>query len=101
MTKEEADKSKTSKYEFSVKDTVRGVKFSFGSANVSTPDIEPGASPTGSGQYYVYVHRDAAGHIFYVGKGRGDRAKGQYRHPSWQWYINTRLEGKYTVQIVS
>ncbi|MGO9094840.1 MAG: hypothetical protein ACLQGV_06410 [Bryobacteraceae bacterium] len=77
------------------------IKFSFRSPSAPTREMEPGAGPAGSGQYYVYVHRDAAGHIFYVGKGRGDRAKAQDRHPSWQWYVDTRLHGKYTVQIVS
>jgi hypothetical protein len=88
------------KSQIHIKDTVRGAKFSFG-PETPTPEIEPEASPTGSGKYYVYVHRDAAGRIFYVGKGHGYRAGAKDRHPSWQWYVDTRLGGQYTVQIVS
>jgi hypothetical protein len=65
------------------------------------PDIEPETAPVGSGRYYVYVHRDAANRIFYVGKGCGDRAWSTARQPEWHWYVNTRSGGQYTVQIVS
>jgi hypothetical protein len=64
-------------------------------------DIPPGRQPTGTGCYYVYVHRDAAGQIFYVGKGTALRAWSDDRHPLWHKYVAKRSGGKFTVQIVS
>jgi hypothetical protein len=50
--------------------------------------------------FYVYVHRDAAGNIFYVGKGSGRRAWSKDRHGIWERYVSERLGGDYTVEIV-
>lgn len=74
---------------------------SFGWANEGSSEIEPDAVPVGSGDYYVYVHRDNKGKIFYVGKGNGRRAWSRDRHPVWQHYVDTRSGGQFTVQIIS
>jgi hypothetical protein len=50
--------------------------------------------------YYVYLHKDKNGNIFYVGKGTGDRAYSKERHKIWQRYVTERLFGEYTVQIL-
>lgn len=50
--------------------------------------------------YYVYVHRDSDGNIFYVGKGTGDRAWSLSRHSVWHKYVQERLQGNYEVEIV-
>jgi hypothetical protein len=73
----------------------------FGATADSLPEIDPEAKPTGHGGYYVYVHRDNNGQIFYVGKGRGDRAWSNDLHPAWHQYVQSRCGGQYTVQIVS
>lgn len=54
----------------------------------------------GRRNFYVYVHRDLDGNIFYVGKGCGGRATSTDRHPVWTRYVNERLGGHYTVDIV-
>lgn len=50
--------------------------------------------------FYVYVHRDSAGNIFYVGQGRGRRAWSKKRHFVWTRYVDERLGGIYEVEIV-
>lgn len=50
--------------------------------------------------YYVYVHKDEEGNVFYVGKGTGKRAWSQDRDSVWHRYVNERLGGRYNVQIV-
>lgn len=50
--------------------------------------------------FYVYVHRDRAGNIFYVGKGSGRRAWSDDRHGIWEKYVRGHLGGDYTVEIV-
>jgi hypothetical protein len=77
------------------------VIISFGAETDNLPEIAPDAKPTGHGEYYVYVHRDKNGQIFYVGKGRGDRAWSKDHHPVWHQYVESRCGGQYTVQIVS
>lgn len=77
------------------------VQIRFGATDDNLPDIAPDATPTGHGEYYVYVHRDKNGQIFYVGKGRGDRASSKDRQPVWNQYVESRCAGQYTVQIVS
>lgn len=77
------------------------VTISFGATSDNLPDIAPDATPSGHGEYYVYVHRDNNGQIFYVGKGRGDRAWSKDHHPVWHQYVQSRCGGQYTVQIVS
>src|ERR1019366_2593970 len=52
-------------------------------------------------RFYVYVHRDAADHMFYVGKGTGDRAWRKSRDELWHRYVTERSGGKYSVEIVS
>lgn len=77
------------------------VILSFGSSSDELPEIDPQAAPVGHGEHYVYVHRDNDGKIFYVGKGRGDRAWSKDHHPVWHQYVEGRCGGQYTVQIVS
>lgn len=48
----------------------------------------------------VYVHRDEHGSIFYVGKGSTESALSTDRHMVWHRYVDERLGGKYTVDIV-
>ena len=50
--------------------------------------------------FYVYVHRDLEGNIFYVGKGCGQRAMSTDRHPVWTRYVEERLAGKYNVEVL-
>lgn len=53
-----------------------------------------------SGRFYVYVHKDAEGVVFYVGKGAGDRAYSRDRPPEWNEYVNKKSGGKFSVEIV-
>lgn len=50
--------------------------------------------------YYVYVHKDSKGKIFYVGKGTGNRAWREDRHALWEKYVNEHLQGIYQVEIL-
>jgi len=53
--------------------------------------------------WYVYAHKDSAGGIFYIGKGKGRRAwqsSGRSRHLCWHWYVERHLQNKYTVEIL-
>lgn len=50
--------------------------------------------------HYVYVHRDPAGEVFYVGMGTGQRAWSLDRHEVWHRYVTERLAGRYTVEVV-
>jgi hypothetical protein len=77
------------------------VIISFGAKADNLPNIAPDTKPTGHGEYYVYVHRDNNGQIFYVGKGLGDRAWSKDHHPVWRQYVESRCGGQYTAQIVS
>jgi hypothetical protein len=52
------------------------------------------------GRYYVYVHKDAEGTVFYVGKGTRDRAYSRDRPPEWNEYVNKKSNGKFSVDIV-
>lgn len=52
-------------------------------------------------RFYVYVHQDLAGRIFYVGKGTRDRAWVGERDILWSHYVQTRLKGQYEVRIVA
>ena len=72
----------------------------FGPPPSDTP-VELDQKPTGTGKFYVYVHRDPSGQIFYVGKGTGRRAWSDQRHSVWHKYVQERCGGTYTVQIVS
>lgn len=53
-----------------------------------------------AGTFYVYVHRDQGGTIFYVGKGVGDRAWSRDREALWTHYVNTRSDGIFSAEIV-
>jgi hypothetical protein len=55
---------------------------------------------TQSPAFYVYAHRDSGGGIFYIGKGTGKRAWSQERHPIWHRYVQERLTGIYSVEIL-
>jgi len=57
-------------------------------------------SISGDRFYYVYVHKDKNGSVFYVGKGKGRRAWSTDRHVYWYQYVDTRLNGEYTVELV-
>jgi len=60
----------------------------------------PDASQENPRRSYVYAHIDAAGQIFYVGKGKGRRAWSTDRHPLWHYYVEKHLEGNYQVRIL-
>lgn len=67
----------------------------------STDKTSPRANALSSaGTFYVYVHRDRGGTIFYVGKGTGDRAWSRDREALWTRYINTRSDGIFSAEIV-
>ena len=51
--------------------------------------------------FYVYVHCDAEGKVFYVGKGSGKRAWSKDRHPLWVRYVEKHLGGKYENRILA
>jgi hypothetical protein len=51
------------------------------------------------GRFYVYVHKDENGRVFYVGKGTGNRAWSEDRDVQWHQHV-ARLGGKYMVEIV-
>lgn len=60
-----------------------------------------GDSVRGRRDFYVYVHKDSAGKVFYVGKGTGERAWNQSnRHILWHKYVEERLGGSFQVEIV-
>ena len=50
--------------------------------------------------YYVYVHKDPNGEVFYVGKGTGRRAWSQDRDRVWHRYVSEKLAGRYEVEII-
>ena len=54
----------------------------------------------GRRDFYVYVHRDSNGQVFYVGKGTGRQAWSKDRDALWHRYVETRSAGEYTVEIV-
>jgi len=54
----------------------------------------------GRRDFYVYVHRDRNGQVFYVGKGTGRRAWSKDRNALWHRYVETRSGGEYTVEIL-
>ena len=54
----------------------------------------------GRREFYVYVHKDEGGKVFYVGKGTGRRAWVKDRHPLWHKYVEEHLDGTYEVEIV-
>ena len=49
--------------------------------------------------FYVYLHKDSYGNIFYIGKGTGKRAWSPNRHQLWTKYVNERLNGQFSVEI--
>jgi hypothetical protein len=54
----------------------------------------------GDGEHYVYLHRSPNDDVFYVGKGRNNRAFSKDRDPLWHHYVNTRCGGVHEVEIV-
>jgi hypothetical protein len=50
--------------------------------------------------YYVYVHKDQHGNVFYIGKGTGKRAWSKERDDVWQRYVKEKIGGRYEVEIV-
>jgi hypothetical protein len=71
------------------------VKFSIGMGLGGSRD-----QPCKLGRFYVYVHKDAEGVVFYVGKGTGDRAYSRDRPPEWNEYVSKKSGGKFSVEIV-
>lgn len=59
-----------------------------------------GGSLHGRRDFYVYVHKDQGGKVFYVGKGTGRRAWVKDRHPLWHKHVEEHLSGVYEVEIV-
>ncbi|MFN0315793.1 MAG: hypothetical protein ACKVQA_12245, partial [Burkholderiales bacterium] len=59
-----------------------------------------GESLVGRRDFYVYVHKDLEGRVFYVGKGTGTRATARARNAYWEQYVTERLDGKFEVEIV-
>jgi len=51
--------------------------------------------------FYVYVHLDPSGAVFYVGKGTGRRAWLYGRDPLWNLYVSQTLRDQYQVQIIA
>lgn len=49
--------------------------------------------------YYVYVHRDLADNVFYVGMGHDDWAWAP-KSGLWKRYVDERSDGKFDVEIV-
>jgi hypothetical protein len=64
--------------------------------------LEQAIDPEAKGRrcFYVYVHKDAQGGIFYVGKGTRGRAWSRDRHSLWHKYVEETLGGKYEVEVV-
>src|SRR5258708_6260603 len=56
--------------------------------------------PCKPGRFYVYVHKDAVGRVFYVGKGTGGRAHSRDRPPEWEEYVAKKSGGKFTVEMM-
>jgi hypothetical protein len=54
----------------------------------------------GHGEHYVYLHRAPNDDVFYVGKGKNNRAYSKDRDPLWHHYLNTRCGGVHEVEIV-
>jgi hypothetical protein len=54
----------------------------------------------GSGEHYAYLHRGPNDEVFYVGKGKNDRAYSKDRDALWHYYVKTRCNGLYEVEIV-
>jgi tetratricopeptide (TPR) repeat protein len=54
----------------------------------------------GSGEHYVYLHRAPNDDVFYVGKGKNNRAFSRDRDPIWHHFVNTRCDGNHHVEIV-
>src|SRR4030043_1805886 len=49
--------------------------------------------------FYVYIHKDPNGNVFYVGKGKGKRAWDKSkRHSMWKRYVK-RFSGRFNVEI--
>jgi hypothetical protein len=55
---------------------------------------------SGRGEHYVYLHRAPDDKVFYVGKGKGNRAYSRDREGVWHHYVKTRCDGRYEVEIV-
>ena len=59
-----------------------------------------GESIVGRRDFYVYVHKDLEGKIFYVGKGTGKRGAAKARNAYWKRYVEEHLGGNFEVEIV-
>jgi hypothetical protein len=77
------------------------IEISGAGISISIAPFEPDTRLEAAGRlFYVYVHKDKAGNVFYVGKGTGKRAWSKERHVVWRHYVETRLHGQYDVEIV-
>jgi hypothetical protein len=61
----------------------------------------PTANQTKPKGCYVYAHCVNGGKIFYIGKGSGQRAWSDDRHPLWTRYVENHLHGHYHVVILA
>jgi hypothetical protein len=81
--------------------TNTGIEISMGDGAAPKPlKAAPDARQDNPRKSYVYAHIDAAGNIFYVGKGDERRAWSKDRHPLWHRYVERHLGGAYQVRIL-
>lgn len=84
----------------SIKQGSMGISLTFG-GNTDAPLTPAAGTPQDKPRKsYVYAHVTPDGNYFYIGKGIGDRARSQERHPLWHRYVSTRLNGQFTIVIL-
>ena len=96
----EATRELLDKLQLSFQHGTGGVTMSVTAGPYTPPPLVPASPPiTDPEDHYVYFHRDIHGQVFYVGMGVGRRAWSRDRHPAWQRYVDTRSDGRFTVEI--